>query len=272
MGVSEIPGQSPRLALTEAAGAWWMSFREIDGIAIEYVDLSPDTAWEAEALGWLCEGEQARRERIVHIETKRRFTLCRAALRALLCEQLGCSSRELAFRYGEFGKPFVLVKGVPTEVNFNVSHSGRHGLIALSHRGRVGVDVEELVTPIGLDRLIDSVLTSGEKADLKSGQPTDRIRDFFRLWTAKEAAIKALGKGLSIDLSTLEIPVELRRGADACVFKFPDSPETLWHLENLSTSDFAAAVAYEGGQRDDDHQVAPGNLVHANNASQRDPQ
>ena len=254
------PGAATRIDRT--SGAWWRPFREIDGIAIVYVDLSPNAAWEAEALGWLCETEQARRERTAHIETSRRYVLCRAALRALLCGLLRCNNWELAFGHGEFGKPFALVGGVPAAINFNVSHSGRHGLIAIALQGRVGVDVEELVMPQGLNRLIASAFTAAEKADLKSGEPTNRIRDFFRLWTAKEALIKALGKGLSIDLSTFEIPIEMRRGAKASVFKFPDSPETLWRLVNLSTRDFAAAVTYESGRQDDDlHRMDSGKVV-----------
>ena len=149
--------------LATATGPWWRLFREIDGVTIVHVDLRPNAAYEAAADIWLDDTELTRRQRFLYSSPSRRYTLCRAALRAVLCRYLECGNEELAITDGEFGKPFALVRGALAETNFNVSHSGSHGLIALSHEMQVGVDVEELVTPNGLDSLIDSVLTPGEQ-------------------------------------------------------------------------------------------------------------
>ena len=111
------------------------------------------------------------------------------------------------------------------------------------------MDVEDLAAPPDLverrlDILIDSVLTAGEKADVLSMCRTEQIRGFLRLWTIKEALLKALGTGLSLDLSTLEVPAGMRRGASCGVFRFPDSPETAWRVADIGRHDFVAAVAW----------------------------
>ena len=236
-------------ALAEETGQWWRAFGETDGAAIVYADLAPDADREAEALAWLSDAELSRRERFVDTAAARRYTLCRAALRAVLCGRLGCDNRELAIVHGEFGKPFALVRGAAAEIGFNVSHSGSHGLIALARQGRLGVDVEDLAAPPDLverrlDILIDSVLTAGEKADVLSMSRTEQIRGFLRLWTIKEALLKALGSGLSLDVSTVEVPAGMRRGASCGVFRFPDSPDAAWRVADIGRHDFAAAVAW----------------------------
>ena len=224
---------------------WWKSFRKTDGVAIIYADLTPNAAREAEALRWLSDVEQTRGERFLQDAARSQYTLCRAALRAILCGRLECGASELAIEPGKFGKPVALVGCEPAEISFNVSHSGRHGLIAVAREGRLGVDVEELVRPRGLDILIGATLTPGEQADLLTMKQTERTRDFFRLWTIKEALVKARGTGLSVDVSTFEVPAEMRQGTVSGVFRFPDSPAASWRVVDLGGRDFAAAVAYE---------------------------
>ena len=236
-------------ALAEETGWWWAPFDGpgmTGGVSIVHVDLTPNAVQEAEAAAWLSADEQARRGRFLQAAAARRYTLCRAALRAVLCGRLGCENHELAIVSGEFGKPFALVRGAAAEIGFNVSHSGSHGLIALARGGRLGVDVEELAAPRNLELLIDSVLTPEEKAGISALSPTERTRGFLRLWSIKEALLKADGAGLSLDVSAMEVPAGMRRGASHGVFRFPDSPETAWRVADLGNQDFAAALAWTG--------------------------
>ena len=80
---------------------------------------------------------------------------------------------------------------------------------------------------------------------LARGRRERKIDLFFNLWTMKEALIKALGTGFSLNPARFEIPPSLRRGAPAGVFRFPQCPKTGWRLENLGNAEFAAAVARE---------------------------
>ena len=209
-----------------------------------HVDLSPNPGREDEARAWLDERERARRDRFISPGPRRRFTLCRAALRSVLCRELGCGNDELEFGSGYYEKPFAIVRGERRPTGFNVSHSGRHGLIAVASGGRVGVDVEELDPRRNLDTLIDSAFTAAERGDLDLVEGLQKRRLFFRLWTIKEALIKGTGMGLALNMSTFEVPAAMRRGAASATFSFPQAPSVRWRLESLEGEGFSGAVAY----------------------------
>ena len=215
------------------------------GATVVHVDLTPCARRDAVAWAWLDQDERARWKRFVHAAPRRRFALCRAALRALLCGALDVSNEQLAFISTEHGKPTAQVNGRPTAVSFNVSHSGRHGLVALAPRGRVGVDVEERSTCYGIDGLGETVLGPQELTELQAARGADKVRLFFTLWTLKEALVKATGRGLSCDVSLFEIPAAMRRGKPSGTFRFRHTPNLRWRLHNLGNAAYAAAVAHE---------------------------
>ena len=160
---------------------------------------------------------------------------------------LDCGNEQLTFGTSEYGKPHAMVDGEPESVGFNVSHSHQHGLVALALHGRVGVDVEQRNMQQNLDGEIQSVFTPNERADLAAVRGEQQIHFFFRLWTMKEALLKALGTGFSLDMSKIEIPKTLRQGMNAGEFFFPQLPAVRWWLESLDDPNFAAALAHELG-------------------------
>ena len=230
-------------------GDWWQPFAQPDDVDVVYVDLRSDAAKEQEAWAWLDGGELSRARRFQHTGARRRYVLCRASLRSLLCSALDCSNQRLTFDTAEHGKPLAMVDGRPASISFNVSHSGRHGLIALAARGRVGVDVEERVPQHNLDTLVDAVFGPNERADMAAASGSRKLHLFLDLWTMKEALSKALGTGLSMDVASFEIPQAMREGAASGCFRFAEMPDVTWMLHNIGTERFAAAVAYEDGGR-----------------------
>lgn len=224
---------------------WWQPFRTIDEIAVFRIDLTPHLGREAEAFAWLDGEERSRWQRIQSTVARRRFVLCRAALRALLCRQNDCANESLTFGAAKHGKPFARVEGISATGSFNVSHSGQHGLIAISSGGRLGVDIEERASRKNLDNLIEGVFSPQERAELKRLDDCQKLFQFFRFWTIKEALVKAHGKGLSMKVAELEIPAAMRHGSSASICQFPQIPNTAWHLIDIGTDDFAAAIVYE---------------------------
>lgn len=210
-----------------------------------HVDLTPDAKREAAALALLDERERTRRRRFLHPRPRRQFTLCRAALRIELCGALDCSNDELSFGASRYGKPFALVGAVPAPVAFNVSHSGRHGLIAIAPGGRIGVDVEERSVRRDINGDIRLLFAPGERVRLNGVDGHRRLELFWSLWTMKEALVKATGTGLARDTTSFMIPRTMDIGAMHTVFRFPDAPATRWQLESLDSRRYAAALAYE---------------------------
>jgi len=228
-----------------APDRWWEPFRQVGGAHVFHVDLTPHAAREAAAFAWLDAAEKSRWQRFQHSPARRHFVLCRAALRSLLCEHLGCGNDLLSFGAAKHGKPFALVGARPVPLAFNVSHSGQHGLIALAPAGRVGVDVEEYEQHRKLDELIEAVFGPNEQAEMAALTGGDRVRLFFRLWTLKEAVAKALGTGLSFDVARFEIPAAIRSGATGGLFRIPQVPDVQWQLTDIGDEQFAAALAQE---------------------------
>lgn len=231
--------------MTVDGEAWWRPFRIVDGIRIVHVDLAPDEERESGALAWLSAEEMERRARFLVDRARRDYTLCRAAVRTMLCDQLGCANDRLSFGFGEHGKPYALVNGRPAPVSFNISHSPPHALIALAPEGRIGVDVEMRSARRDIDGIAETVFGADERKALASMSGDGKVRLFYRLWTMKEALIKALGTGFSLAPDRFELPPAMVREIDSGVFRFPHLPADAWRLEDLGEVRFAAALAYE---------------------------
>lgn len=224
---------------------WWSPFKRIGDIDVFHVDLAPNERFESVAFGSLNSDERARCRKFLFPGPKRRFALCRAALRRILCQRVACANDQLSFEQNEHGKPYAVVnrRGVP--IRFNVSHSGRHGLLAVAPSGRLGIDIEERTNNRHIDLLSETVFGPNERAELETVTGQRKIAMFFSLWTVKEALVKALGVGMSLDTSEFEVPAGMRHGDKRGLFEFPHMQGPKWQIEDLGNSDFAAAIAYE---------------------------
>lgn len=127
------------------------------------------------------------------------FRRCRSALRLVLARYLNRPASELAFHYGQYGKPEL----AGHRLQFNLSHSGDQGLIAISSH-TIGIDLEQ-IKPTGSDLpgMMDIVCNTDEKGDLQNLNEADRLAAFYRLWSRKEAYCKMHGAGLQISLPGL---------------------------------------------------------------------
>lgn len=146
----------------------------------------------------LSSAEQAQSGAFANVTHRDRFIQCRAALRRLLAAHLGTSPSTLEIDYGKHGKPEL--RG-GSAIQFNVSHSDKLAVLALSPGHRVGVDIERVRAIAEIDHIAGTRFSDEEIRDLASVAPEQRSRTFFRCWTRKEAFIKAIGEGLSSSVS-----------------------------------------------------------------------
>ena len=234
---------------TTLSHPWWSALRTVGAAEVLYADLAPHAKNEAAAASLLDDAEHRRADRFLYPGPRRRFILLRAALRSLLCDRIGCRNDALAFRAAEHGKPYAVVDGETAPVQFNVSDSGAHGLIAIAPAGRLGIDVEERSATRDLDGLIDTVFGLDEQAVVAAATGAQRIERFYRLWTVKEALLKALGTGLTLDVSTFQVPAALLRGAASAEFRFPHLPGVAWWVQDLGDSRFRRRDRPRGRRR-----------------------
>ncbi|MBE7381587.1 MAG: 4'-phosphopantetheinyl transferase superfamily protein [Leptolyngbya sp. SIO1E4] len=151
---------------------------------------------------WLSRDEQDRAQRFYRSQDRTRFILCRGGLRYLLARYLGCPPDALAFAYGPHGKPSLV--NPPRALHFNLAHTKEWVVYGVGHHEHLGVDVEQIVPRLHLDGLIQRCLMPEEQACL-SAAPAERLNDFFRYWTVKEAHLKAIGLGLSYPMTDVQV-------------------------------------------------------------------
>lgn len=94
---------------------------------------------------------------------------------------------------GDHGKPTWDVEGM----FFNLSHSGAIAACAIADRP-IGLDVQEACEY--RDALVRRFFSPEEQAFLTAS--ADKDRAFGRIWTRKEAYVKALGMGITIPLAS----------------------------------------------------------------------
>ena len=110
--------------------------------------------------------------------------------------KLGLKSADILFCSNEFGKPYI--RHYP-EFNFNISHSGKWVVCALS-RLPVGIDIEHMKES-NLS-IAKRYFTNEEYKIIINSCEETRKEMFYRLWTLKESYIKLIGKGLSVPLNS----------------------------------------------------------------------
>ncbi len=140
----------------------------------------------------LCDEERARAERLVSERDRRLWTRSRGVLRALLGLYLQRDPSALRFSSGPHGKPAL----EPAGPSFNLSHSGQLALFAFTERRAVGVDVEVARRPIDELALAARVFGPEEAMRLEGLDRAARRREFLRMWTRHEAALKCRGAGI----------------------------------------------------------------------------
>jgi 4'-phosphopantetheinyl transferase len=150
----------------------------------------------------IAEREQAQRFAFEHL--RRRYLAAHVALRQVLSESTGLAADSLQYESGPFGKPSL--RGAST-CAFNMSHSGDVAVIATAPSGEIGVDVEVLRPVSDSLALAQRNFTPAEHQHLLATPSEWRDLVFLRIWTRKEACIKALGYGLSLAPETFEAGV-----------------------------------------------------------------
>ncbi len=138
---------------------------------------------------------------------------------------LDCSLSNL--KSTDYGKPYIEEE----RISFNISHSGTNVVCAFASFSNIGIDLEE-VKPISMADFINQ-FTDHEWGEINASE--DTLLAFYKLWTGKEAIIKAEGKGLSIPLKSISIK------ENKAVLN-----QNTWHLKQIDLfKNYILQVAYK---------------------------
>lgn len=109
--------------------------------------------------------------------------------------------------YGDLNKPFLV--DYP-DIHFNVSHSGNMVVCAVYDKP-IGIDIQ--INQYCPNIFIDKVCNKDEI--LKIEMSEDRISEFIKIWTQKEAVMKKTGQGINGDLKNCLV----NEGVQSCKIK-----------------------------------------------------
>lgn len=204
-----------------------------------------DAAGE-ELIGSVCpfsHHEVARANSYKSERLQKRFLSGRLKLRQILSLYTGSPVDKLEFSRGPEGKPFL--KNHP-QIRFSQSQSGDIQMVAVASGLEVGIDLEK-VRHDDFGVVARRFFSSDENDLLQTLTGKEKLETFFRIWTRKEAYVKALGTGLSYPLTAFTVSGRAT-DTDALVHDdCCDRSPTSWRVTDISApAGYFAALAAPG--------------------------
>ncbi len=184
------------------------------------------------SLAWMDREERSRWEALRHEPTRRASALGRLMMRQLVAAVAAVEPGAVAFRLGPHGRPEPESRHgdgcrLPP---VNCSHTA--GLVVVAAvdgdpTARLGIDCEAR-SRVPPRRSLDRFFSAEEASDLFRLSGEERQATFWRLWTLKEAWLKARGTGIAGGLSTSRIA--FRDPAPPCLLSADDEDPAVWRL------------------------------------------
>ena len=132
-------------------------------------------------------------------------------VRRWLAGYRGCDADAVVIERDVRGKPFL-----PNQnLHFNLSHSGNALLLGVTESTPVGVDLEALARPRRVAELARRWFDPAEAEALSRLPESDRLNAFTRLWSCKEALLKADGCGIADGLHRAVFQLDAAGGVAA---------------------------------------------------------
>jgi len=157
---------------------------------------------EAGSSALLDDDELARAGRFRFERDRVRFVHRHALVRRVLARYLDVAPAEITIRRTRFGRPEL---DPASGLSFSVSHADELTVVAVAQGCRIGVDIERLRPLDDELEIAETMFAEAEVALLRSVPLASRAHTFLELWTRKEAIVKAVGSGLSLELDRFSV-------------------------------------------------------------------
>ncbi len=193
----------------------------------------------------LSEDEQLRAKRFYFERDRKHFIVGRGMLRTILGHYANTEPNQLQFSYGSRGKPALASTNTDSMLQFNLSHSNGLALYAVTRDRQIGIDLEYIRPISDIEQLTKRFFSPSEYSVIRSLPKNEQQVTFFKIWTCKEAYLKATGEGLA---QLQQVEVSLTDGETCQLNIHRDSQgATYWSLQMLApATDYVAALAVEG--------------------------
>jgi len=156
-----------------------------------------------------------------------RYIAARGMLRQTLAGYLADDPAGLRFVTGDYGKPAL----AGDALHFNVSHTADALLIAIADIADIGVDIETVKPHRNLDSLAKRCFSEREYREWRQLAEEEQLLVFYRLWTKKEAFVKAVGRGIAVGVERCEF--EWVRDGRLLAIPGEYGPAAAWRVHEL---------------------------------------
>lgn len=197
-------------------------------------------------------------QKIKSAEKRHESLVTKALARFVLSCCCRISPETVQFCVNHHGKPALLPGISPLPVRFNLSHCKGLAGCAVTLDAEIGLDMEDQNRRVNLD-LATRFFSHPENVQLEKTQdPGARQALFLKLWTLKEAYVKAVGKGLSMGLDKFSFVFDQGRPEIRFV-SGKTKISGIWHFFSFPLLDrYTVAAGIRSG-----HQKRPDIHVHA---------
>lgn len=142
-----------------------------------------------------------------HFEGRRhQYLITRMLVRYVMSLYSDIAAEDFIFAKNDYGKPFV--KNQNIRIDYNLSHTKKMIVLAVTVDADIGVDVEYLDRKTDCLKLAKSMFSKSEYTQLCELPSEKKKEHFFDIWTLKESYIKARGMGLSIPLGDISYSLD----------------------------------------------------------------
>ncbi|HSW35209.1 MAG TPA: 4'-phosphopantetheinyl transferase superfamily protein [Candidatus Limnocylindrales bacterium] len=195
---------------------------------------------------WLSPQETERAGSFRFDRDRGRYIVEHGILRLLLAGYVGVEPQAVAFHSGPHGKPYLswmIGRRLP---HFSLSSSDGHAAFAFSRSSGIGVDIEKIRDIEEMESIALRHFTPSEKALVLGDTEEGRVRRFYRVWTRKEAVLKAHGIGLLREMDRVDVGGAVGTGPWTVVLD-DESGRVEYTVFDIDEVDgFAAAVVVAG--------------------------
>lgn len=171
---------------------------------IVIVNLKNIKSYSSKLIMYLSPKERFQANKLIFKHLRNNYIVSHGILRILLGKYLCCSPSQVEYLYNDYQKP--LCKN-DQSIYFNISHSHEYACYAFCLNRPIGIDIEFIDNKISMSNLLPIIATQQEFFIFDKLEEYDKIYSFYKIWTTKEAFLKALGFGLSFPLSNIETTI-----------------------------------------------------------------
>src|SRR3990167_2232998 len=203
---------------------------QADYTHIWYIDVAKHLSEIAKLYQLLTPEEQTRANKFKFDKDRQQCIIARAYLRIILSHYVAIPATKFRFTAAQQGKLYL--ENFP-DLQFNVTHSNNIILYAVTYQESIGIDVEDETRVVEYYDLAKRFFAAHEAKALQTLTEDVLRQAFYKIWTKKEAFIKAVGEGLSFPLQDFEVNYLAAIKETVKIYKNENIAAANWIIENF---------------------------------------